>query len=70
MIEVLNCGVDAIQARTKADHQTVETLERNMRELQSSMNELARLIRSSKLGDDSTINDSEYMGENYQDDYV
>lgn len=69
-IEVLNCGVDAIQARTKADHQTVETLERNMRELQSSMNELARLIRSSKLGDDSTINDSEYMGENYQDDYV
>ncbi len=67
-IEVLNCGVEAIQARTKADHQTIETLEKNMRDLQASMNDLARLIRTAKLGDDSTINESDYG--NYEDDYV
>merc|ERR1712038_1070762 len=69
-IEVLNCGVEAIQSRTKADHQTVELLEKNMKELQLGMAELTRLIRSGKLGDDSTINDSEYMAENYDDEYV
>mmetsp|Transcript_11638 Transcript_11638/g.17656 ORF Transcript_11638/g.17656 Transcript_11638/m.17656 type:complete len:1014 (+) Transcript_11638:445-3486(+) len=69
-IETLHCGVEAIQARTKADHQTVESLEKNMRDLQASMNELMRLMRAAKLGDDSTIDDSEYIGESYGDGYA
>ena len=66
--EVIKNGVEAIRVEMKADHLAKEALENDVKKLQSTLNEMTKLIKS--LGDDSTTNGSEYMADSYDLDYA
>lgn len=68
-IDVVKNGVDAVKAEMKASHMAFDALEDDVHKLQSTLNDVKKLLKA--MGDDSSTNvgSSSYLEELYESEY-